>query len=177
MQEVAWMQVVTGWKAARTAAVQHPDEGTTITLTKKQEREGLESDIEFFIVDISNSFKPEDEERQYQGCLVYFQTYGAFKNLAKKIAAEKIGDKSFFAKPLRSKYFNTSILLRNAEKYKEAGEKEFGESSLASMFLKLGIMSHVGKYASIDEAENAFLVMEKEMLEAENGPASTTITS
>ena len=167
MQEVAWMQIVTGWKMARTAAQQRIDEGTTVTITTKKETEGVSSDLEFFVVDISNTFKPAEEERQYKGCLVYFDSYGAFKNLAKKIANEKIGNKSFFAREMKSKFFNIEAIKRKSELYKKAGEEEIGNASLASLFLKLGIMSHVGRYGSLDEAENAFASMEDEMIAEE----------
>lgn len=164
MQQQFWMHVQTMWRYAKQAATKNPEEGTTITITQPRlEREKADSDIEFFIVDISNPFNKACEELEYKNSLVLFEKYNVFKRMFK----DKVPESNFFSKPLKSKYFNIDTVMKSMKKQREAGEEEMERqgTTVAEMMLKLGVMSHVGKYETLEEAENAFLNQEQELLE------------
>jgi len=165
LQESMWQNVLTAWRSARNAAREHPEEGTSITLTMKSERESPTSDIEFCVVDISNTFVPGVEQKEFENCLSFFQKYGVFRNLLKRMDATRASNKGFFGKPLKSKFFSVDALKMKYDEFKKKGEEEIGEDSLAVTLLKFGIMSHVDKYDSLEKAERAFVDQENEMIQ------------
>lgn len=160
-QSSCWLHIQTMWKYARSAADKNPEEGTVITITKQEETEGLTSALEFFIVDISNERYKEKEDNEYKSCLAMFDSYSVFKKLLGKGVAEN----AFLSKPFKSKFFNMSAIKSQLDKAREKGEEAIGNKSLANAMLQLGIMSHLGRYDSLEQAEKSFSDMEDELLE------------
>lgn len=151
----------TMWRYAKSAADKSPDEGTTITITKHEEKEGIQSNIEYFIVDISNLDKAR-EDNEYNACLKMFDSYSVFKKL---FGSKEVPKNEFLARKFKSKFFNIDAVKKQLDKAREKGEEALGNKSVANALLQLGVMTHLGRYASLDDAENAFGVQEQEMLE------------
>ena len=160
LQQQLWQHITLMWRYAKSASLKNAQVGTIVTITTKTERESMNSDIEFLIVDISNEADKKTEDYEFEVCQRMFSPQGVFKKFFK----QKIPESGFYAKPLKSSYFNIDAVTKNLSKYRKEGEKEIGERSVFDMLLKMGIMCHLDKYETLEKAENAFIEQEKELL-------------
>ena len=144
MQMQLWQHVNLMWRYAKSASLKNPHVGTIITITTKTEHETPFSDIEFFIVDISNDIDKAVEDNEFEVCKKMFSPYGVFK----KFFDKKVPESEFYKKPFNSKFFNIDAVLQTVNKQKKKGEKELEgtDKTVLDLLLKMGIMCHLGQY-------------------------------